>query len=66
VLEADKASVGLVDAQKSEAQRKAEEDAEILKAIANQKKLVSAEEIAKGTSYKEPLKTTWVEIRPVQ
>lgn len=44
---------------KSEAQKLAEEERQILEAHAARKKLASASELAKGVMYTEPLKTSW-------
>ncbi|EJD44074.1 P-loop containing nucleoside triphosphate hydrolase protein [Auricularia subglabra TFB-10046 SS5] len=47
------------DAQKTEAEKKEEEEAEILAAIANRRQLASDRELAKGITYTEPFKTSW-------
>lgn len=48
------------DAKKTDQERAAEADAEILAAIASRKKLASDMELAKGINYTESLKTTYV------
>jgi ATP-dependent RNA helicase DDX41 len=48
------------DAHKSAGERAAEEDEQILAAIASRKKLASDLELAKGIQYTEPLKTSCV------
>ncbi|KDQ12334.1 hypothetical protein BOTBODRAFT_34629 [Botryobasidium botryosum FD-172 SS1] len=47
------------DAHKSEGQKEAEADEEILKAISNKKKLFSDMELAQGIQYTDPLPTSW-------
>lgn len=47
------------DAMKTEAERREEQDAEILAAIAARRKLASDLELAKGIQYTEPLKASW-------
>ncbi|ETW85633.1 hypothetical protein HETIRDRAFT_414623 [Heterobasidion irregulare TC 32-1] len=47
------------DAKKTDAEKTAEEEAQILAAIASRKKLASDMELAKGIQYTEALKTTW-------
>ncbi|KAF8509897.1 P-loop containing nucleoside triphosphate hydrolase protein [Gautieria morchelliformis] len=47
------------DAKKTDQERAAEADAEILTAIASRKKLASDMELAKGINYTESLKMTW-------
>lgn len=54
-----KAKKALEDALKSEADKKAEEEAKILAAIAARRKLASDLELAQGVSYTEPLPTSW-------
>ena len=49
-----------VDAQKTVAEKKEEEDQAILTAIASRKKLASDMELAKGIQYTDPLKTSCV------
>ena len=49
----------LSEATKSTSQKKAEEEADILKTVSNQRKLASHLELAKGITYVEPLKTSW-------
>ncbi len=46
-------------ADKSEAEKLAEEERQILEAHAARKKLASANELAKGIAYTEPLTTSW-------
>ena len=48
------------DAKKTDAEKTAEEEAQILAAIASRKKLASDMELAKGIQYTEALKTTFV------
>jgi ATP-dependent RNA helicase DDX41 len=48
------------DAQKTEAEKAEEADAQILAAIASRKKLASDRELAKGIEYTEALRTSWV------
>lgn len=47
------------DSQKSEHQRKEEEDAQLLEAIKSRRKLASDMELAQGIQYTEPLKASW-------
>ncbi|EIM90530.1 P-loop containing nucleoside triphosphate hydrolase protein [Stereum hirsutum FP-91666 SS1] len=49
----------LEDAQKTELEKRDEEEAQILAAIASRKKLASDLELAQGVQYTEPLKTSW-------
>jgi len=51
-------TVGTLDAMKTEAERREEQDAEILAAIAARRKLASDLELAKGIQYTEPLKAS--------
>lgn len=51
-------TVGTLDAMKTEAEKREEQDAEILAAIAARRKLASDLELAKGILYTEPLKTS--------
>ena len=51
-------TVGTLDAMKTEAEKREEQDAEILTAIAARRKLASDLELAKGIQYTEPLKTS--------
>ena len=46
-------------ADRSEAEKLAEEERKILEAHAARKKLASANELAKGIAYTEPIKTSW-------
>ena len=46
------------DAQKTEAEKAEEVDAQILAAIASRKKLASDRELAKGIEYTETLRTS--------
>jgi len=49
-----------LDAFKTEAQKKLEEERKVIEAIAAQKKkLGGAQELAKGVQYTEPMKTSW-------
>ena len=48
------------DAKKTAGEKAEEQDAEILAAIANRRILASDMELAKGISYTEPLKTSFV------
>jgi hypothetical protein len=50
----------LADAQKTEAEKAEEADAQILAAIASRKKLASDRELAKGIEYTEALRTSCV------
>jgi hypothetical protein len=52
----------LTDAKKTDQERAAEADAEILTAIASRKKLASDMELAKGINYTESLGTTYVAV----
>lgn len=54
-----KAKKAAEDALKSEADKKAEEEAKILAAIAARRKLASDLELAKGVSYIESMPTSW-------
>jgi ATP-dependent RNA helicase DDX41 len=54
-----KAKKALEDALKTEADKKAEEEAKILAAIAARRKLASDLELAKGVQYTDPLPTSW-------
>ena len=54
--------MSLPDAKKTDAEKTAEEEAQILAAIASRKKLASDMELAKGIQYTEALKTTFVRI----
>ncbi|KZV81325.1 DEAD-domain-containing protein [Exidia glandulosa HHB12029] len=47
------------DAQKTDNEKKEEQEAEILAAIANRRQLASDRELAQGITYTEPLKTSW-------
>lgn len=49
----------LTDAAKTEAEKRAEEEAKILASIAAKRKLASDAELAKGVQYTEPIPTTW-------
>ena len=52
-----------IDAKKTDQERAAEADAEILTAIASRKKLASDLELARGINYTESLKTTYVTVQ---
>lgn len=47
------------DAQKTDLEKRDEEEAQILAAIASRKKLASDLELAQGVQYTEPLKTSY-------
>jgi len=49
-----------LDAQKTDVERKEDEEAEILAAIANRKQLASDRDLAQGISYTEALKSSCV------
>lgn len=50
-----------LDAFKTEAQKKLEEESKVIQVIAAQKKkLGGAQELAKGVQYTEPMKTSWI------
>lgn len=50
------------DAQKTELEKRDEEEAQILAAIASRKKLASDLELAQGVQYSEPLKTSYARL----
>ncbi|KAH9028144.1 P-loop containing nucleoside triphosphate hydrolase protein [Lactarius pseudohatsudake] len=54
------------DAQKTEAEKAEEADAQILAAIASRKMLASDRELAKGILYTEALRTTWTPPRYIR
>lgn len=55
-----------LDAQKTAEQKRAEQEAEALRMVSNKRKLASAQELAKGIEYVEPLKTTWTPPRHIR
>ncbi|KAG0227648.1 P-loop containing nucleoside triphosphate hydrolase protein [Mortierella sp. GBAus27b] len=52
--------------QKTDAQKAMEEEAKILAAVAERKQLASVEEISKGITYSDSMKTTWAPPRHIR